>query len=90
MRTCIKCGCYIPDNWNTCPACSHESKESVNNQKIYSAYIVTIGYYDGTIGESIFMKYENAFNYAHRMYHSSLANYVEIWDGNKKERIEIF
>jgi hypothetical protein len=36
------------------------------------------------------MKYENAFSYAHRMYHSSLANYVEIWDGNKKERVEVF
>ena len=90
MRTCIKCGCYIPDNWNTCPACSRELKKSTNNQKIYSAYIVTIGYRDGSIGKSIFMKYENAFNYAHRIYHSSLANYVEIWDGNNKERIEVF
>lgn len=21
MRTCPKCGCYIPDNWINCPAC---------------------------------------------------------------------
>lgn len=21
MRTCQNCGCYIPDNWTTCPAC---------------------------------------------------------------------
>ena len=88
MRTCIKCGCYIPDNWNTCPACSH--KNNNNNNIIYSAYIITVGYCDGSVGESIFMKYENALNYARRMYHSSSVNYVEVWDGNKKERIEVF
>lgn len=21
MRTCDKCGCYLPDKWDTCPAC---------------------------------------------------------------------
>ena len=21
MRTCDKCGCYIPDGWEVCPAC---------------------------------------------------------------------
>jgi hypothetical protein len=21
MRTCKNCGCYLPDNWTTCPAC---------------------------------------------------------------------
>lgn len=88
MRTCIKCGCYIPDDWNSCPACSHNLK--TNNNKLYSAYIVTVGYCDGSVGKSVFMKYENALNYARRVYHSSLVNYVEIWDGNNKERIEIF
>ena len=22
MKTCCRCGCYIPDNWTRCPACS--------------------------------------------------------------------
>ena len=26
MRTCPKCGCYIPDNWTTCPACDARVK----------------------------------------------------------------
>ena len=26
MRTCPKCGCYIPDNWTTCPACDAKVK----------------------------------------------------------------
>lgn len=21
MKTCSKCGCYIPDKWDSCPAC---------------------------------------------------------------------
>lgn len=26
MKTCSTCGCYIPDNWNKCPACEHIEK----------------------------------------------------------------
>ena len=22
-KYCGKCGCYIPDGWNRCPACNH-------------------------------------------------------------------
>ena len=25
-NTCPKCGCYIPDSWNKCPACEHTEK----------------------------------------------------------------
>lgn len=27
FNTCPKCGCYIPDNWNKCPACAHVEKQ---------------------------------------------------------------
>lgn len=23
IKTCTKCGCYIPDNWDKCPACDY-------------------------------------------------------------------
>ena len=32
MRTCPKCGCYIPDNWTTCPACDAREKEEVKTE----------------------------------------------------------
>ena len=89
MRTCIECGCYIPDTWNSCPACFHGLKPE--NNKIYSAYIVTIGYRNGSTGESkIFMRYENAYSFASRESCSPLVEYVEIWDSKNKERIKIF
>ena len=28
MRTCDKCGCYIPDGWEVCPACGLMTADS--------------------------------------------------------------
>ena len=25
MKYCLFCGCYIPDNWDNCPACGKEN-----------------------------------------------------------------
>ena len=32
MRTCPKCGCYIPDNWIPCPACEAREQEEVKTE----------------------------------------------------------
>lgn len=29
MRTCDKCGCYLPDGWEECPACGFMTYESM-------------------------------------------------------------
>lgn len=55
MRTCPNCGCYIPDNWTTCPACNTQEKEKIKTElnplensaqwveeKLYKDDIVTI------------------------------------------------
>jgi len=34
MRTCEKCGCYLPDNWVTCPACSANENQQQETKKI--------------------------------------------------------
>lgn len=33
MKYCSFCGCYIPDNWDNCPACG---KENYTPESIYS------------------------------------------------------
>lgn len=30
IKTCPKCGCYIPDNWSECPSCGRAEK--LNNE----------------------------------------------------------
>lgn len=55
MRTCPKCGCYIPDNWTICPACNTRKKEEIKTEwnpleitaqqveeKLYKDDVVTI------------------------------------------------
>lgn len=37
MRTCDKCGCYLPDGWEECPACGlmdYESKPFDGNTPV--------------------------------------------------------
>lgn len=70
MRTCPKCGCYIPDNWTTCPACNTQ----VINNKVIPAYEKTsIIYrvdvlydYERVKTREYFGVYENAVKYATR------------------------
>ena len=70
MRTCPKCGCYIPDNWITCPACS---AQVVNNKSIpvrennHLLYRVDVLYdYERIKTCEYFGMYENAVKYATR------------------------
>lgn len=72
MRTCPKCGCYIPDNWTTCPACDAKvkiDKEALASPvKSPSLYRVDVLYdYERIKTSEFFGRYENAYAYARRM-----------------------
>ena len=47
MKYCSFCGCYIPDDWDNCPACGMENytldficsnKTMLNNERFYPYY----------------------------------------------------
>ena len=47
MKYCSFCGCYIPDDWDNCPACGKENytldftcsnKTILNNERFYPYY----------------------------------------------------
>lgn len=72
MRTCAKCGCYIPDLWTTCPACNARvkiDKEAlISHTKFPSLYRVDVLYdYERSKDSQFFGLYENAYAYARRM-----------------------
>ena len=67
MRTCPKCGCYIPDKWITCPACNNKFTVS-SKQKNYKTniYKVNVLYPYNHLSCEYFGQYENAVEYAKR------------------------
>ena len=69
MRTCNTCGCYIPDKWNTCPAC-HNTYGSIikNNYKESNipVFKVSIMNKNEIIAKEFFRRYEDAYSYAQR------------------------
>ena len=89
MKTCPKCGCYIPDNWITCPACHNtEKKES----KVFpnGFYQVKVYCKDNTVEDNIFGIYENALKYAVRMSERRYdVKFVEVWDCQTHARLHL-
>ena len=88
MRTCPKCGCYIPDNWTTCPACSSQEKEkqkiiySMPTENKLTVYRVDVLYgYERNKSSEYFGQYENALKYATRKAKESdvLATQIISW-----------
>lgn len=75
MRTCKNCGCYLPDNWTTCPACfaNEETKKIIYKEtKPRESLSLTVCRVDivhkkGTKSSNIFASYENAVKFAHHM-----------------------
>ena len=66
MRTCPKCGCYIPDNWINCPAC-HSQRRERPVRNITRVYKVNVLYdYSRNLSYELFGQYENAVAYAKR------------------------
>lgn len=89
MRTCSKCGCYIPDNWTTCPAC-HDSKKKESKVFPNGVYRVKVFYDPYGMDDLIFGLNENAFNYAKRIATAKYVKTVEVWDCQTKECLAIF
>jgi len=64
MRTCPKCGCYLPDNWITCPACfARYGAKSEPNDWVFE---VNTCFWDGSLSTQYFKFYENALEYEQR------------------------
>lgn len=78
MRTCPKCGCYIPDNWTTCPACQSQEKTEIKKDTV-GIFRVDVFYYDGRHQDSEFFSiFENAERYAIRKLTQPLVTATQI------------
>lgn len=90
MKTCGNCGCYIPDLWDTCPAChGMRAKAIKNNAPIRANALFKVGvqYRNGETGETFFTQRRNAINYACRTAPCAGVYSVEVWDCQIHERI---
>jgi len=100
MRTCPICGCYLPDNWTTCPACdarvksNKETFTSRTTSKIgyNGVYRVKIYYKDDTMTDAIFGMRENALKHAQSMIDKFwyYVQFIEVWDCQTHARIGLF
>lgn len=81
MRTCNVCGCYVPDKWNTCPAC-HTTNKSVirNNYKKSDITVFEVNVMNNRkiIAKEFFGLYSNAYNYAQRKVKEVGVSHTEI------------
>lgn len=82
MRTCARCGCYIPDNWTTCPACQSKEQTEIKKDSV-GIFRVDVLYYDERDKTSEFFTiYENAERYAIRQLTQPLVTATQIiWRG---------
>lgn len=48
MKYCLFCGCYIPDNWDSCPACGKFGRDILENNYVYQ-YVFS-GIDDNSVG----------------------------------------
>ena len=85
MRTCPKCGCYVPDKWINCPACDTRikiGKETFTSSvKSPSSYRVDVLYdYERSKHSKFFGHYENAYAYARWMVIKDHVHAVQLID----------
>ncbi len=102
MRTCKNCGCYLPDNWTTCPACFTNENQQPEAKKItykeikpreslsFTVCRVDILHKNNTKSSNIFASYENAVKFAHHMTCRTDITTVIVTDINRKKIIEKF
>ena len=104
MRTCSKCGCYIPDNWTACPACKVKvgvSEETLASRpyhntvsKVYpnGVYRVKIYYKDGTMRDNLFGLREHALKHAQSTIDKFwyCVQFIEVWDCRTHARLGLF
>ena len=94
MRTCPICGCYLPDNWTTCPACDARVKvASRTAPKTYheGVYRVKIYYKDDTMQDNIFGLREHALKHAQSTIDKFwyCVQFIEVWDCQTHARIAL-
>lgn len=87
MRTCPKCGCYIPDNWTTCPACGKKETDTKTKVSHNGIYRVVLYYKDNTTSDTFFGIYENALKYAVMSEKRYSVQFVEVWDCQTHARL---
>ena len=101
MRTCPICGCYLPDNWITCPACDasvNVSKEALAPHNTTSkiryngVYRVKIYYKDDTMTDALYGMRENALKHAQSIIDKFwyCVQFIEVWDCQTHTRIGLF
>lgn len=92
MKTCSKCGCYIPDRWNSCPACKIIIKVNTTTHPRYidkdtllsNIYTVSVKYeYFTSPVEKFFRTFEEASHYFHDIAEDSLVDEVRIFRDNE-------
>ena len=104
MRTCPKCGCYIPDNWINCPAC--DAKAAIDKKtpaphsyhnttsKVFpnGVYRVKIYYKDDTMTDTLFGLRDNALKHAQSTIDKFwyCVQFIEVWDCLTQARIGLF
>lgn len=89
MRTCPKCGCYIPDLWNTCPACQSQKTMAKTKAPSDSGYRVELYYKDNTMSHTMFGAYELALKYAVMSTERHRVQFVEVWDCRTHARLHL-
>jgi len=104
MRTCPRCGCYVPDKWINCPACDSRvkiGKEALSPYPYYNAtsetlynnvYQVKTHYKDGTVTNDIFTMREHALKRAEKTLDQFwfCVESIEVFDCDAKARIGLF
>ena len=98
MRTCKSCGCYLPDNWTTCPACfTNEEIEKIVYKEAkpreslsFTVCRVDILHKNNTKSSNIFASYENAVKFAHHMTCRADVAVVLVIDSRSGKIIEKF
>ena len=98
MRTCKNCGCYLPDNWITCPACFTNINEQQEVKKIahkeikprFTVCRVDLYLKNNTKSSNLFASYDNAVKFAHHMACRADAAVVVVTDVPSGKIIEKF
>ena len=102
MRTCKNCGCYLPDNWTTCPACFVNENQPQEIKKIvykeakpreslsFNVCRVDVFHKNYTKSSNVFTSYDNAIKFARLMACDSLVAIVLVVDLRSDKIIEKF
>ncbi len=102
MRTCKNCGCYLPDNWTTCPACfTNENQQQEIKEIVYketkqreslsfNVCRVDVLRKNNTKSSNFFASYDNAIKFARLMACDSFVAIVLVVDLRSERIIEKF